>query len=134
MYIARQATNIQSDIKRNWSSWNFGQEGLNCDVETLEMWKQEAIDNDAPFYISGFELWGSDIENADIRELYDGYWVLVDDRFTHSIAGTELTSDNLDDAIIEMKSADFWGDGVRIDCTEAKLVYSEGDYHIFYLD
>lgn len=131
MYIARQASNIQADIKRNWSSWNFGQDGLKCDEETLEMWKQDCIKNDKPFTISGFELWGEDIERADIRELYDGYWVLVDDRFTGSIAGTELKSETLESAIEELKNSDFSGDGVRIDTSEAVLVYSEGDYHIF---
>ena len=28
MFIARKSENIQEDIKRNWSSWNFGQLGF----------------------------------------------------------------------------------------------------------
>lgn len=130
-YIARQSNHIQDDIQRGWSSWNFGQEGLKCTEEELEAYKAACIEGDKPFYISGFELWGSEIEAADIRELYAGYWVLVDDRFSGSIAGTDLKATTLEDAIKEAANAAYWGDGVRIDTTEATLVWSDGSIHIF---
>lgn len=131
MFIARQASNIQADIKRNWSSWNFGQEGLKCTEDELQAGIERCIENDSPLWISGFELWGDEIKNADIRELYTNYWVLVDDRFTSSIAGTELKAQTLEAAIAEAKGACYSGDGVRIDCEEATLVFSEGELHIF---
>jgi hypothetical protein len=131
MYIARQAKNINADIARNWSSWNFGQEGLSCTEEELQAAIEKCVENDSPLWISGFELWGNEITNSDIRELYSGYWVLVDDRFTGSIAGTELKAETLQQAIAEAKGADFWGDGVRINCEESTLVYSEEELHIF---
>jgi hypothetical protein len=131
MYIARQSDYIQEDIKRGFSSWNFGAEGLNATAEQIEEWRNDAIENESPFYISGFELWGNDIKNADIRELYTEYWVLVDERFSGSICGTKLKSENFTDAITEMKQSDYFGDGVRIDLSEAKLVYSEGNLHLF---
>lgn len=134
-FIARKSNHIQEDIKRNWSSWNFGEEGLEATEEEIEEWKQEAIDNGQPFYISGFELWGDDIKNADIRELYPGYWVLVDDVNgigTEGIFGIELDAENLEEAIEEAeKRSDYFGEGIRFDATEAKLVYSNDDIHIF---
>ena len=132
-YIARKSENIQSDIERNWSSWNFGQEGLNATEEQIEDWKQQAIDNEQPFCISGFELWGDEILNADIRELYTGYWVLVDNtNAANGISGIELNSETLESAIKESNiRKDYFGEGVSFDAKNAKLVYSNNDIHIF---
>ena len=71
-YYVRYSDHIKEDLKRNWSSWNFGGEGFEGTEEELEEVKQNAIDSNgsASFYISGFELWGDDIIETDIRELY----------------------------------------------------------------
>ena len=130
-YIARKATNIQDDIKRGWSSWNFGEEGIKCDGQQLEIWKVEAVQNDTAFFISGFELWGDDILTADIRELYKNYWVLVDNENGHGLAGVLLNSTNLDDAIKGIDTTDFSGDGYFFDADNANLLYSNNDIHIF---
>jgi|SRR5690606_3080688 hypothetical protein len=136
MFIARQSSHIQEDIKRNWSSWNFGQEGFNGTYDELHTAINEAIESDSSFSISGFELWGSDIKNADIRELYAGYWVLVDNVNGHGkgIFGTELKASTLSEAIQESADAQYWGEGVRFDASDAKLVYSNKDIHIFEID
>lgn len=134
MFIARKSDHIQEDIKRNWSSWNFGQEGFEGTLEELEEAKQYAIENNIGFWISGFELWGDEIRKADIRELYPGYWVLVDTVNGYDgpgLFGTELNASTLTDAISESKTAFYFGDGNKFDAREARLVYSEGDIHIF---
>jgi hypothetical protein len=135
-YVARMSDNIQSDIKRNWSSWNFGQEGLSATEEQIDTWKEEAIENDQPFCISGFELWGDDIANADIRELYEGYWVLVDNvNAANGISGIALDAENIEQAIEEANNrTDYFGEGVCFDAQEAKLVYSNDDIHIFEIE
>lgn len=136
MFIARQSNHIQEDIKRNWSSWNFGQDGFEGTYDELKAAIQEARDNDSCFCISGFELWGSDIKNADIRELYSNYWVLVDNVNGHGagIFGTELKAETLEEAITESASAFYFGEGVRFDAREAKLVYSNDEIHIFEIE
>lgn len=35
MFVARQSNHIQEDIARNWSSWNFGQEGFSGSMNEL---------------------------------------------------------------------------------------------------
>lgn len=134
-FIARFSNHIQEDIKRNWSSWNFGTEGLECSKDQLEAWKEEAIENDKPLYISGMELWGDDIKNAIIRELYPNYWVLVDNfngGAVNGIFGTLLNASNLENAIIEAEKADYSGEGTRFNATEAKLLHSiNNEIHIF---
>lgn len=136
MFIARQSQHIQEDIKRNWSSWNFGQEGLTATEEQIVEWKQQAIDNDQPFCISGFELWGDEIANADIRELYEGYWVLVDNvNASEGLSCIDLDAETLEEAISEAESrTDYWGDGQSFDANKAKLVYSNNDIHIFEIE
>ncbi len=135
-YVARKSDNIQSDIERGWSSWNFGQEGLSATEEQIDTWKEEAIENDQPFCISGFELWGDDITNADIRELYDGYWVLVDNvNAANGISGIELDAESIEEAIEEANNrTDYFGEGVCFDAQDAKLVYSNDDIHIFEIE
>lgn len=132
MFIARKSSHIQEDLQRGWSSWNFGQDGLFASAEQIEIWKNECIESGMPFSISGFDFYEeSEIRNADIRELYSGYWVLVDDRFSGSIAGTLLNASTIEEAKAEIKTACYFGDGVSINVEEAVLVYSEGDVHIF---
>lgn len=135
MLIARFSKHIQEDIQRNWSSWNFGEEGLKCDEEQLEAWKEEAINENIPLCISGFELWGNEIEEADIRELYPNYWVLVDNTngFGDGLFGTPLKSSRLEDAIKEAEKADYSGEGIKFNASEAKLLLSieNSTIHIF---
>ena len=135
-YVARMSDNIQSDIERGWSSWNFGQEGLSATEEQIDTWKEEAIENDQPFCISGFELWGDDIANADIRELYEGYWVLVDNvNARGGLSCIDLEAETLEDAIKEVESrTDYWGEGQSFDANASKLVYSNNDIHIFEIE
>lgn len=133
IFIARKANNIQADIARGWSSWNFGQEGISCTWDELEAIKAECVENDSPLFISGFELWGNDILNADIRELYEGYWVLVDNEtgFGGGIFGVILNAKNLESAIIESQTESYSGEGDRFDASEYELVFSQDDIHIF---
>ena len=131
-YIARKSNHIQEDIKRNWSSWNFGEEGFKGTREELEISMQKAIDNDSSFWISGFDLWENEIKNADIRELYNDYWVLVDNVNAKGfLSCLQLDSETLEDAINEINNQQFNGDGQYFDSNNFDLVKSEGDIHIF---
>lgn len=132
-YIARFSEHINEDLNRGWSSWNFGEEGLNATEEQLQQYKEQCIENGNPLHISGFELWGEQIADADIRELYEGYWVLVDnENFGVGISGIELKSDNLADAIAEAADLDYSGDGIKFTSEEVELVQSiDGEIHIF---
>lgn len=133
MFIARQSGHIQQDITRNWSSWNFGQDGFEGTYDELQAAISEVNENTC-FMISGFEFYGDDAKNADIRELYENYWVVVDNEHSKGkgIFGIELDAAGLTEAIAEAESrSDYFGDGVRFDAQDAKLVYSNNDIHIF---
>jgi hypothetical protein len=137
-FIARKSSHIQEDIKRNWSSWNFGEGGFEGTYSELQNKIKEALESESSLFISGFELWDNDIKKADIRELYTNYWVLVDNTngYGNGIFGTELKAESLEDAIQESKSAHYWGEGafLRFDASSAKLVYSNDDIHIFEIE
>lgn len=135
MFIARKSENIQEDIKRNWSSWNFGQLGFDGTIQELKAEMEKSLENETSFDISGFELWGDDIIKADIRELYQGYWVLVDNvNSPDGLSCIDLDATTLEDAIIESKKCQFNGSGETFDASDANLVYSENDIHIFEID
>jgi len=132
-FIARKSNYILEDIQRNWSSWNFGQEGITANWEDIDNAMNNAIEFDTEFSISGFDLWGDDIKNADIRELYTGYWVLVDNVNTGGgLSCIDLDCEDLDTAIeTATKRSDYFGDGVSFDAAEYKLVKTINDIHIF---
>jgi hypothetical protein len=96
-FIARKSSHIQEDIKRNWSSWNFGEGGFEGTYSELQNKIKEALESESSLFISGFELWDNDIKKADIRELYTNYWVLVDNTngYGNGIFGTELKAESL---------------------------------------
>ena len=56
IYLARKSNHIEEDMKRNWSSWNFGSEGFEGTKQELDNAIQEAIENDSSFWISGFDF------------------------------------------------------------------------------
>lgn len=137
MFIVRNSNHINFDLKRNWSSWNFGQEGLNCSEEQLDAWKQEAIDNDLPLSISGFELWGDEITSARIEQLYPGYWVLVDETKGAGLSCNILKASNLQSAIATVTGHGFsveMGEGDMVDCSNAKVVWSSKDGYTHILE
>ena len=128
MFIVRKSEHINEDIKRNWSSRNYGQEGLNCTKDELNNEIERCLNNDEPLFVSGFELWGQELKNADIRELYENYWVLVDNNRGFGLSCNVLQADNLLNAISEINNENFdleLGEGQTIDCSNAKVVYSK---------
>ncbi|MBA4167456.1 MAG: hypothetical protein H0X41_07940 [Chitinophagaceae bacterium] len=130
MYIARTSEFINEDIARNWSSWNYGQEGFEGTRTELDE-KISSLEEDETMWFSGFEMTAKELRNSTIRELYENYWVLVDQEFKDGIAGVELEADTLEEAIKKMKNSWVGGQGVKFDTKDAKLVYSEDNYHIF---
>lgn len=135
MYVARKSNNIQSDIERNWSSWNFGQEGFEGTREELyEL--LGTITDEKPVWISGFEIWAHDKDSYEFGELYPNYWVAIDKiNASEGLSCIDLSADTLENAIKESESrTDYWGDGQSFDATTAKLVYSNNDIHVFEIE
>lgn len=131
MFIARKSDHIQEDIKRNWSSWNFGQDGFKGTREDLDEYLATATEEET-VCISGFEMTTLDLKRTEFGELSENYWVVIDQRFMNSIAGTELKAETIEEAIQEISNwVDYTGDGIAFDARKAKLVYSDDDIHIF---
>lgn len=139
-YIVRFSNYIQEDIKRGWSSWNFGTEGFEGTKEEL----LESIEMDENFYISGFDIWVEKIDSDKdtvyindytIKELYTNYWVAVDDVNNEygELSCLFLDSENDEDAIAEGKVLEksAWGDGVGFEPENYELIYSEGMVNVF---
>lgn len=132
MFIARQSDHIEADIKRNWSSWNFGEEGFEGTREELDE-ELEKVSDENSFLVSGFEVWPHNKDEFEFGELYENYWVAIDRiNAREGLSGIELDAETLEDAIEEANSrTDYWGDGQSFNAQEAKLVYSNDDIHIF---
>ena len=124
MYIVRFTDHIQEDITRNWSSLNFGQDGFEGTEEELEV-ALEDVSDESPMFISGIEVY--DASNVVIKELYDNYWVVVDNDFQWGLACNILEdAEILEEAIAEVSASDFdmeYGEGECVDCSNAKVVY-----------
>ena len=129
MLVVRQSDHIQEDIKRNWSSWNFGQDGFKGTYEELEFYLS-TCDEDSPVCISMFELYPDELERTKFDELYQNYWVVVDDRGGLSV--NILEQDNLDNAIAFVQNNRWFcgGDGNFVDASDAVVVWSDGNTHI----
>lgn len=132
MFIARKSDHIEADIKRNWSSWNFGQDGFRGTREELDVYLSECTDRSAVF-ISGFEIYADAVKGFEFGELYPGYWVAIDrTNAAFGISGIELDAESIQDAIKEAtERTDYFGQGVCFDARKAKLVHSDDDIHIF---
>lgn len=88
--------------------------------------------------ISRFNMTASqfcrDWEDDNIRELYDGYWVVVDDSRGYGLSGEYLEEETLEECDLEKyKSYRGWGDGITFDASSAELIWSsdDGEVHIF---
>jgi hypothetical protein len=68
--------------------------------------------------------------------LYANYWVAIDNvNAKYGLSAIELKSESLENAINEANSrTDYFGDGISFDASEAKLVYSNEDIHIFEIE
>lgn len=135
-YYVRFSDHINEDLKRGWSSWNFGEEGFEGTEEEL----QEALSNitdNSPFWISGFDIYPDAIDEYEIKELYPNYWVVVDNiNAQGGISGHELPEglETIEDALAEIQSKrgmyDGTGEGDTIYVEDAKVIYSQDDMHI----
>jgi hypothetical protein len=134
MFIARKSDHIQEDIKRNWSSWNFGQDGFKGTRAELDEYLSTVSDSSAVF-ISGFEIYADAVKGFEFGELYPSYWVAIDrTNAPYGISGAELDADSLQDAILEAANYSLYsGQGVCFDARKATLVHSDDDIHIFEL-
>lgn len=133
-YLARYSNHINEDLQRGWSSWNYGQDGLNCTEEELQDAINQVLNGELDcIYCSGFDLYADDLKTTEFGELYENYWVVKDKHFSSSLAAIVLHSTDLTSAIEEASNAIYSGDGVRI-TEEYKLVHSiNNEIHIFEL-
>jgi hypothetical protein len=128
-FYIRQSQHIQDDIKRGWSSWNFGQDGIAASEEEFEKALETCIEQQMPLPISGFEIWPDEFETSAFGQLYPGYWVLIDQN--QGLCCSSFEAENEQDAISKINAnlIDFAaGESLP---TEAKLVASVGDLHLF---
>lgn len=134
MFIARKSNHIESDIARNWSSWNFGEGGFAGTREELDAYLAECTMSSAVF-ISGFEIYADSVKGFEFGELYENYWVAIDrTNAPYGISGIELDAETLQEAITEAtEREDYFGQGICFDARKAKLVHSDDDIHIFEL-
>jgi hypothetical protein len=128
MFIARYSAHINQDIVRNWSSWNFGQEGFEGTYEELQN-ELSQITDEKPFWVSGFDIYPSQKNQFRFGELYSNYWVAIDTRgrglSCHIIEDAETFEQAL--SIVQSNKGlyDGTGDGDFIDCSGANVIYSE---------
>lgn len=130
MFVARQSNHIESDIVRNWSSWNFGQDGFNGTEDEFKAFLASATD-DEPIELSMFELRPDEIRRSRFGELAQNYWVLADDRggLSCNIIPAKTAEQAID--FMRINGAGFCGgDGNFVDCSDAKVIWSDHDIHI----
>ena len=133
MFVARQSSHIQSDIARNWSSWNFGEEGFKGTREQLDNYLESATE-EMPCFISGMEIYPDQVDSFEFGELYENYWVVIDNvNSPGGLSCLNLKAESLEEAISEALSlqGEYCGDGSSFDATNAKLVYSNEEIHVF---
>lgn len=135
MFVARKSNHIQEDIKRNWSSWNFGQEGFNGTREELEEYLLSSSD-ERPVWISGFDIYPLQVNEFTFGELSPNYWVAIDTvNARNGLSCAILDSETLEEAIKESNNDSlYFGDGDSFDASSATLIYSNGDIHIFEIE
>lgn len=139
MLIARYSAHIHDDIKRNWSSWNFGADGFKGTREDLYAYLAECSESN-PVCISGFEIFQTDLKDTVIRELYSNYWVVVDTNRGEGLSCHVLESETVEEALAEIASKryifDGTGEGQTVDCKNARVLYSErqGDFGLHILE
>lgn len=134
MYIVRKSDHIISDLNRNWSSWNFGQDGLSVSLDALEDYIDNMSDDDI-LSISGFDLTKQECQESSFGELYPGYVVLIDDN-QPGLCANLLNVSSLEEAIMLVSAEGFNVDLAvheSYDCSNAKVVFSNDDIHIIEL-
>jgi len=136
IFFARMSYHIYEDLERGWSSWNFGQEGIEATKEEMEELINECIEEEKPLFISGLELWGDDLkrqwDSGEIRQLYKNYWV-VRDNTLWGLAGRRLKAKNIREAINEAPKSYFAGDGDGFTPDQVVLLWSDAEEGIHVL-
>lgn len=134
MFVARQSNHINEDLKRQWSSWNFGQDGFEGTFDELQAYLASA-DDSFPAQVSMFEIYPGQQSQFEFGELYPNYWVVKDTRF-QGVAVNALPFSNLQDCINFMNTNPSFcgGDGDKVDTSSARLVWSSDDLHILEIE
>lgn len=118
MFYARFTNHINEDLRRNWSSWNFGEGGFEGSKAELVETIQSAIADECEFEISHFSYYPSRFQvrgvaiiidnQTEVRELYSNYWVVVDTEKGAGISMIELDANSLESAIVEASGIGAW--------------------------
>lgn len=148
-YYVRFSDHIEEDMKRGWSSWNFGQDGFEGEKEELIDVINNYKESEGEFQISGFNVWidestdvSSDYESVyvgdyTLSQLYPNYWVAVDNVNAENGLSAHVLPDNLfsiEDILKEIKDNngkyDGTGDGESFSASDATVIYSKDNMHI----
>ena len=135
-YVARKAENIEADIERNWSSWNYGAEGFEGTKEELNAFLAEATDEDS-IWISGLDLFADDVKKTQFGQLWANYWVAIDTvNARNGLSCIDLEAEDFESAVIEAlaNESQYCGDGSSFDASCATLVFSQNNIHIFEIE
>lgn len=153
MKYIRVSEHIDADLKRGWSSWNFGLEGFDGSKDDLLTEIRSIAERGGEFWLSGFNIWIDEstklddsfgvvfVDDYEIRELYENYWVAVDRvNAVNGLSAHELPESlqTIEDVIAEVKNNpakyDGTGDGESFSAENAKVLHSfefnGKNYHI----
>lgn len=128
LYI-RFTDHINEDLKRGWSSWNFGQDGFRGSAQDLAEVIEKAIKEDSYFAISGFDIYPEDIKTTAFGELMPGYWVVIDtlNSGTEALSCHSIDAGSVEDVLSAMADPaspySGTGDGNTVDAARAEIVY-----------
>lgn len=137
MLVARFSGHIAKDLKRNWSSINYGACGITArEVDFNKMIEDLRSGKSSCLHISGLELFADDLRETQFGELFENYWVIKDTRNTFrdheggfGLRCHALEAETLEEALLEVANNEDelngTGDGVIFNGKEAKLLYSE---------
>ena len=101
IFFARMSGHIQEDIKRGWSSWNFGAHGFEGTLEELE----KAIENIATKYDDYEKALLEAVETRDYEAFYDNEY---SENYNTNNSFNELDYDKKQEFIEEIKQKATW--------------------------
>lgn len=148
-YYVRYSDYIEEDLKRGWSSWSFGGDGFDGTFDDLLEYINDSRNGEIE--ISGFNIWIDEnpkiqtyrnemisVSGYEFRELYDDYWVAIDNVnaeggiSAHYVSDYTINKNNiitLDDLIQYIRknklNYDGTGDGDVLYTDHASVIYQQ---------
>lgn len=130
LFVGRISKHINEDIKRGWSSWDFGNGGVSR--EKIDAFLED--ENADTINISGWEYNQEQLQRAldcgDIDELYSGYWVARDNQNGFGLACCKIYADTVEQALEIIQAPDYYSGmdlmgGDFVDSDNATVIWSQ---------